>query len=87
MVTHDLHFMPWVDKIIVFKDGQIKETGDYKDLLLNTDSEFNKLSAASTASDAVDAADNEFNKLSNVIGIEGGHSEIKLSNNLQKRKL
>ena len=59
--------MPQVDKIIVFKDGQIKETGNYKDLLLNTDSEFNKLSA--------------------VIGIKGGHSEIKLSNNLQKRKL
>ena len=66
--------MPQVDKIIVFKDGQIKETGNYKDLLLNTDGEFNKLSAAFTASVAV-------------IGIEGGHSEIKLSNNLQKRKL
>ena len=76
--------MPQVDKIIVFKDGQIKETGNYKDLLLNTDSEFNKLSAASATSVA---SDNEFNKLSNVIGIEGGHSEIKLSNNLQKRKL
>lgn len=43
LVTHDLHFLPQVDKIVVFKDGSIVETGTYNELHNNPNSEFNKL--------------------------------------------
>ena len=44
LVTHSLIFMPKVDKIVVFKDGRIVETGTYLELYNNENSEFNKLS-------------------------------------------
>ena len=36
MVTNNVTFLPKVDKIIVIKDGQISETGTYKELLNGT---------------------------------------------------
>ena len=36
MVTNNVTFLPKVDKIIVIKDGQISETGTYKELLTGT---------------------------------------------------
>jgi len=35
LVTHSLHFMPKVDKIVVFKEGKIVETGTYLELHKN----------------------------------------------------
>ncbi len=33
MVTHGVTYLPQVDQIIVIKDGEISETGTYKELL------------------------------------------------------
>ena len=33
LVTHGITFLPQVDQIIVLKDGEITETGSYKELL------------------------------------------------------
>ena len=33
LVTHGIAFLPQVDQIIVMKDGQITETGNYQQLL------------------------------------------------------
>jgi len=44
LVTHSLYLMPKMDKIIVFKEGKIVETGTYYDLHKNLNSEFNKIS-------------------------------------------
>ena len=33
MVTHGVHWLPYVDKVIVVKDGKVSETGSYKQLL------------------------------------------------------
>lgn len=41
LVTHSLHYMPKVDKIVVFKDGRIVETGSFIELNKNLSSEFN----------------------------------------------
>ena len=43
LVTHDLHLLSQVDKIVIFKEGSIVETGSYTELLANPNSEFNKL--------------------------------------------
>ena len=34
-MTHDVHWLPRVDLIIVMEDGHIKETGTYDDLIQN----------------------------------------------------
>jgi ATP-binding cassette subfamily C (CFTR/MRP) protein 1 len=33
LVTHGITFLPQVDQIIVLKNGEISETGSYKELL------------------------------------------------------
>ncbi|XP_035829636.1 multidrug resistance-associated protein 1-like, partial [Aplysia californica] len=33
MVTHGVHWLPFVDTVVVMKDGQVSETGTYKQLL------------------------------------------------------
>ncbi|KAK3576577.1 hypothetical protein CHS0354_011254, partial [Potamilus streckersoni] len=34
-VTHDVHWLPLVDIIIVFAEGKVKQIGSYEDLLIN----------------------------------------------------
>ncbi|KAJ3129883.1 hypothetical protein HK098_007637 [Nowakowskiella sp. JEL0407] len=42
LVTHQLHFIPEVDYVVVFKDGEITEQGKYVDLMAN-EGAFSKL--------------------------------------------
>ncbi|KAJ3393677.1 hypothetical protein HDU92_007577 [Lobulomyces angularis] len=42
LVTHQLHFLPKVDYVIVMKDGAISETGSYAELI-ESQGEFSKL--------------------------------------------
>ncbi len=40
-MTHGLTYLPYVDKVVVMKDGHISEMGTYQELI-NQDAEFAK---------------------------------------------
>lgn len=45
LVTHNLSFLPYVDKIIVLGNGSIREQGTYRELLENERGAFSSIAA------------------------------------------
>ncbi|KAJ3031489.1 UNVERIFIED_CONTAM: hypothetical protein HDU68_003429 [Siphonaria sp. JEL0065] len=54
LVTHQLHFLPQCDKIVVMKDGEISEQGPYQELIGNN-GDFAKMIASYGSEDHGDA--------------------------------
>ncbi|ORY36994.1 P-loop containing nucleoside triphosphate hydrolase protein [Rhizoclosmatium globosum] len=57
LVTHQLHFLPQCDKIIVMKDGEIAEQGAYNELIANV------LESKKTGKDIMTVEDQETGKV------------------------
>ncbi|KAI8918715.1 P-loop containing nucleoside triphosphate hydrolase protein [Entophlyctis helioformis] len=58
LVTHQLHFLPRVDYVVVMKDGEVAEQGTYAELM-TADGEFATLMRSYGGVDKVDETDEE----------------------------
>ncbi|KAJ3132928.1 hypothetical protein HK100_004842 [Physocladia obscura] len=58
LVTHQLHFLPQCDKVVVMKDGYISEQGTYQELISNNE-DFARMIASHGAHSNDDSEDDE----------------------------